>query len=214
MKNMLNIFLDLIYKKKCYFCKQSSENSIMCSKCYDLMDFNTPQAKTIYNGVNIFCAGIYEKTMQKLIRGIKYHKKKDLAFFQAKFMYNYFQSLSITKNYQIVPVPLYKNRQKERGYNHMELVAEEFCKMSGFPLNTSLIKRVKNTKPQYRLKKQERRNNLKNAFSVDTKDLNTNFDILIIDDIFTTGSTFESMIDELNKNNIHNITCLAAASAN
>ena len=214
MKKFLNIFLDLIYKRRCYFCKKSFENLIMCSKCYDSLYFNRPQARIIFNGVNIFCAGIYEKTMQKLIRGIKYHKKKDLAFYQAKFMYEYFKKLNLNKNYQVVPVPLYSKRQKERGYNHMELVAEEFCKLSGMTLNTNIIKRIKNTKPQYKLNKQERLKNLKNAFSIEKSNINSYLDILIIDDIFTTGSTFESMIDEFHKKNVYNITCLAATSAN
>ena len=152
--------------------------------------------------------------MQKLIRGIKYHKQKELSFYQAKFMSEYFNRLNLNKNYQVVPVPLYKDRQRKRGYNHMELVGEEFCKLTGMVLNTKLITRIKNTKPQYKLKRTERMENLKNAFCVNLEFLENDLDILIIDDIFTTGSTFESMIQEFNKNNIYNITCFAAASAN
>ena len=175
---------------------------------------NSLSAKHICKNVNIFCAGKYEKTMQQLIRGIKYHKQKELAFYQAKFMSEYFDKLNLNKNYQVVPVPMYHERQKKRGYNHMELVAEEFCKLTRMELNKNLIKRIKNTKPQYKLNRQERLNNLKDAFSVDKSNLNSSLDILIIDDIFTTGSTFESMIEEFNKNGIYNITCLATASAN
>ena len=60
--------------------------------------------------------------MQKLIRGVKYHNQKELAYFQAKFMAEYFKSLKLNKNFTVVPVPLYKQRKKERGYNHMELL--------------------------------------------------------------------------------------------
>ncbi len=214
MKKFLISLLDLIYKKRCYFCKKSYENSFMCSNCYNSLNKNSLQAKMIYNNVNIFCAGKYEKTMQKLIRGIKYHKQKELAFYQAKFMSEYYKNLKLTNNYQVIPVPLFSKRQKHRGYNHMELVAEEFCKMTGLKLNTKLIKRIKDTKPQYKLNKKERIENLKDAFIVNKSELFPNLDVLIIDDIFTTGSTFESMITELNKNGIHNITCFAAATAN
>lgn len=90
----------------------------------------------------------------------------------------------------------------------MELVAEEFCKLSGYSYDFDLIKRIKDTKPQYNLKRKERMENLKDAFEV----LNTtDKPILIIDDICTTGSTFESMIIELHKKEIYNITCLATA---
>ena len=96
----------------------------------------------------------------------------------------------------------------------MELVGEEFCKLTGLTMNTNLIKRVKNTKPQYKLKKYERMENLKDAFTICDKDFDKNLEILILDDIFTTGSTFESMIEEFYKNGYKKITCLATASAN
>ncbi len=214
MKKFLLSLLDLIYKKRCYFCKKSNDNSVFCDKCYETLYMNSVSAKDICKSVNIFCAGKYEKTMQKLIRGVKYHNQKELAFYQAKFMSEYFNKLKLNKNYQVIPVPLYKDRQKKRGYNHMELVGEEFCKLTGMKLNTKLITRIKDTKPQYRLNKTERMENLKNAFVVHSEFLEKDLDILVIDDIFTTGSTFESMIEEFNKNKIFNITCLATASAN
>ena len=93
----------------------------------------------------------------------------------------------------------------------MELVAEEFCKLSGYSLNKELIKRIKSTKPQYKLTRAERMKNLEKAFQVDPSKL-LNLPILIIDDICTTGSTFEAMIDELNSHGINNITCLATSS--
>lgn len=214
MKNFLLGLLDLIYKKRCYFCKSSKDCVVMCHKCYDELNLNDKRARVIYKNVNIFCAGVYEKTMQKLIRGVKYHKQRELAFYQAKFMAEYFEKLNIKKDFVVVPVPLYEKRRKERGYNHMELVGEEFCKLTNLKMNTELIKRIKNTKPQYKLKKFERLENLKNAFKINGKNFDKNLEILIIDDIFTTGSTFESMIDELNNNGFMNITCLATASAN
>lgn len=214
MKKFLLSLLDLIYKKRCYFCKSSRDCIVMCKKCYDSLDFNDRRARLIYKNVNIFCAGVYEKTMQKLIRGVKYHNQKELAYFQAKFMAEYFKSLKLNKNFTVVPVPLYKQRKKERGYNHMELVGEEFCKLTGFEMNTEFIERIKNTRPQYKLKKFERLENLKNAFKINADKMDKNLEILIIDDIFTTGSTFESMIDELQKTGFNNITCFATASAN
>ncbi len=182
----------------------------MCSKCYDKMQQNSYNANRILCGVDVFTSGIYEGTMQKLIRGLKYHGQRELAFYQAKFMWEYWQSLGISKDFVVIPVPLHKKRQKKRKYNHMELVALEFCKFSGYEYNFGLIKRVKETKPQYRLKFSERKENLKNAFEVNVKEL-PNKPILLIDDICTTGSTFESIIEELNKNNFYNITCLATA---
>ncbi len=211
MKKILFALLDLIYKKKCYFCSSSKYSLKMCPKCYELMEFSDRRANRIIDGVNIFSCAIYEKTIQKLIRGLKYHKQKELAFYLAKFMYEYWEKLGDTRDFQVVPTPLHKNRIKKRKYNHMELVAEEFCKLSGYSLNNDLIKRIKDTKPQYRLTRIQRLENLAEAFEVDiTKDLHK--PILILDDICTTGATFEEMIEALRQKNINEIVCLAAST--
>ena len=211
MKKFLLSLLDLIYKKKCYFCSSSKTSLKMCQKCYDELLFCTIQPNRIINGVNIYSCGTYEKTLQKLIRGLKYHKQQDLAFYLAKFMYEYWSKLGIEREFQVIPVPLHKNRIKKRKYNHMELVAEEFCKLSGYSTNYTLIKRVKDTKPQYKLSRTERLTNLENAFEIDLLQY-TGKSILILDDICTTGSTFEEMIKTFKNKGVSDIVCLAASS--
>lgn len=183
----------------------------MCSKCYETLDFLPVKINRIIDGQKVYCAGIYNKNLQKLIRGLKYHKQKDLAFYQAKFMYEYWQKITDETGFDVIPVPIYLTREKQRKYNHMKLVGEEFCKLSGNTLNNDLIKRIKDTRPQYKLSKKERVQNLSDAFEADkTKLLNKK--LLLIDDICTTGSTFEEMIRELKKAGITDITCLAAAT--
>lgn len=211
MKNLFLSFLDLIYRKKCYFCKSSKSSLKMCPKCYETLQFSQFEVNRIIKGVNIYSCGIYEKNLQKLIRGLKYHNQKDLAYYLAKFMYEYFKNFGNNKQFQVIPVPQHKNRIKKRKYNHMELVAEELCKIAGYKLNTELITRIKDTKPQYKLSKKERMINLSNAFCVDkTKDLG--LPILIIDDICTTGSTFEEIINTLQDAGFDEIVCLASSS--
>lgn len=183
----------------------------MCSECYDEMEHLPVRVNRIIDGKKVYCAGVYEKNIQKLIRGLKYHNQPDLAYYLAKFMYEYWQNVTDEKNFQIIPVPVFKKREKQRKYNHMTLVAEEFSKLAGYPCNKELIKRIKNTKPQYNLKKSERMENLKDAFEADPSKLQTGH-LLIIDDICSTGSTFEEMISELKKHGIEDIVCLAATT--
>lgn len=211
MKEFFINLLDWIYKKKCYFCKNSKESAIMCSKCYNEMDYLHFSINRIVNGKKVYCAGVYEKNLQKLIRGLKYHRQKDLAYFLAKFMLEYWQNITDKKSFQVVPVPIYYKRKKKRKYNHMELTGIEFCRLGGYNYNPNLIERLKDTKPQYKLSKNERIKNLSNAFKVN-KDKLMDGTILLIDDICTTGSTFEEMIKELNKNGITDIVCLTATT--
>ena len=216
MKAFFIGLLDWIYKKKCYFCRRSDESVKMCSKCYDSLEFLSYGKRFAIDGVSVYVAGVYEKNLQKLIRGLKYHNQRDLAFYQAKFMWEYWQNITSESGFEVVPVPLHKDRQSKRRYNHMELVAEEFCRLSGNILNTKLIKRVKNTRPQYKLTPAERAENLHNAFEVDKSALpasaHTCGKILILDDICTTGSTFAEMIKTLKNAGITDITCFATTT--
>lgn len=211
MKKFLDNLLDWIYKKKCYFCRSSKEAVKMCSKCYEQMEFLPVQINRVVAGKNVYCAGIYSKNLQKLIRGLKYHNQPDLAFYLAKFMAEYFKQVTDKNNFEVVPVPIYPKREKKRKYNHMNLTGEEFCTITQNTFNKELIKRVKDTKPQYKLKRYERIENLSNAFKVN-KEAYKGKTVLLIDDICTTGSTFEEMIKELNKNGITDIVCLAATT--
>ncbi len=211
MKNFLLSLLDWIYKKKCYFCKNSKDNSRMCDKCYQTLEFQPLKINRIIDGKKVYCAGIYNKNLQKLIRGLKYHRQKELAYFQAKFMYEYWTKITNDKNFQVIPVPIFEKRKRKRKYNHMELTAIEFCRLGGYVYNPELITRIKDTKPQYKLTKTQRMENLSNAFQVDINKLKQG-NLLIIDDICTTGSTFEEMIKELKKQGIENIVCYAAST--
>ncbi len=213
MKNLFESLLDLIYRKRCYFCGSSKYSVKMCHKCFDKLEFSSFLPNRIIDGVNIFCAGTYNKELQKLIRGVKYHKQKELAYYQAKFMYEYFTKIEQFKNkdFELIPVPLHQNRIKKRKYNHMELVCEEFSKLSGFSCNFGLIKRIKDTKPQYKLNRKERMINLHEAFEVD-KEFLTGKDVLLMDDICTTGATFEEMINTLKSAGVKSISCFATAT--
>lgn len=212
MNNFIENLLDWIYKKKCYFCRSSKQSVKMCSDCYNTLEHLPVEINRTFNGINIYCAGEYSKNLQKMIRGLKYHRQSDLAYYQAKFMYEYWEKLHIDGDFQIVPVPIYPKRKKKRKYNHMDLVGDELSKLTGYRLNTDLIKRIKDTKPQYNLKKSQRLANLDKAFEVDKSKFIDGKRILLIDDICTTGSTFEEMIRELNSNKIYDIVCFATTT--
>ena len=89
---------------------------------------------------------------------------------------------------EIVPVPIHKKRRKKRGYNQAEIIAFKLGELTGIPVNTQGIMRVKNTRPQKELGDTERIKNLENAFEADSL-YRASKHVLIIDDIYTTGNT-------------------------
>lgn len=183
----------------------------MCKSCIDAVEIHGIESSRIVCGLKVYYVTSYTGNMRKLIRGLKYHRKKDLAKNFAEFLSLYWKNLAESEEeFEIVPVPLYKNRQNKRGYNHMELVALEFSKLTGYKVNTSLISRIKDTKPQYKLSMIQRRENLKGAFSVNRNAYNGKR-ILLIDDICTTGTTLEEMIKTLKGARVNNLYAIVGA---
>jgi competence protein ComFC len=88
----------------------------------------------------------------------------------------------------IVPVPLHKNRRRERGFNQVELLAEIVGKYLELPVTPALA-RVKNTAPQFGLHRDARLENIKGAFKVVDRKAVANRKLVLIDDIYTTGAT-------------------------
>ncbi|MCQ2536138.1 MAG: ComF family protein [Lachnospiraceae bacterium] len=88
----------------------------------------------------------------------------------------------------IIPVPMYKKKEKERGYNQAAVFGRELSKATGILFDDKMLIRVKNTTPLKTLGAEERQKNVKNAFQIADKGVKYKV-VLIVDDIFTTGAT-------------------------
>lgn len=210
---MINIFkklLDFIYERKCYFCSKTEENSFFCSKCYGSIDYMQKKPVFTIEDCNVYAVSYYKDVIQKLIRAVKYHGKKDLAIYQAKLMYEYWVSLNKScKKYTVIPVPMFSSKARKRKYNHMDLVAKEFCEFAKYEFDCHSLIRNRETAPQYKLSKKEREINLKNAFSLLDNKLQS--PILLVDDISTTGTTLREIIKLLKNNGCSDIVALVTA---
>lgn len=89
---------------------------------------------------------------------------------------------------EIIPVPLHPARKRTRGYNQADILAEELGKILDIPVNRKVLYRIRNTKPQKNLDNMQRISNLKGAFAV-SKQQGVKKAVLLVDDIYTTGST-------------------------
>ncbi len=118
------------------------------------------------------------------------------------------QLKNTSQDYQLMPVPLHKNRLRKRGYNQSYEIAKEMAKSSNFKLNTAL-KRHKNTAMQAELKLKQRAKNVKNAFQV--QGTITTENILLVDDVMTSGNTLQECAKTLRKVGIKNIQVIVFA---
>lgn len=111
----------------------------------------------------------------------------------------------------LVPVPIHPARRRYRGYNQAEVFAKRLSEEFQIPMDAHLIRRVKRTKPQKELDPAERRKNLENAFALEKPGQMKYRRILLVDDIYTTGSTVDALAALLKKNGAVQVDFLCAA---
>ena len=104
----------------------------------------------------------------------------------------------------IIPIPLRRKRRPKRGQNQSEIVPKHLGKLAGIRVDTKAVVRIHNTKPQKELSHKERSKNLKHAFQV-TKHCKKEKSVLLIDDIYTTGNTIDSVARVLKENGTHKV---------
>ena len=135
----------------------------------------------------------------------KYSNRRDYAPVLAREAYGMHADwIRRIQPQMIVPVPLHPARRRTRGYNQAELLAGEVSRLSGIPMDADLLIRTHNTDRQRALNPQERKNNLKNAFQTSKKIVQLE-KVLLIDDIYTTGSTIEACARALRASGISRI---------
>lgn len=187
--------LDLIFPNFCLFCKK--EGSIVCEDCLSLLEiYSTHQNFKNESLDDLYFATDYNQFFIKvMIQKFKYPPLiKNLAKIIGGVLVTHFQTLSKKPNFSefsIIPVPLTKKKLKWRGFNQSEEIAKELANFFKIPLISNCLIKVKETKDQVELSEKERERNLKNAFFVDGKEKILRKKIILVDDVFTTGSTLK-----------------------
>ncbi len=132
---------------------------------------------------------VYQGDIKQTMYRFKYANRREYGVFFAEYACRrYGDWIREHRIEAIVPVPMYRKKQKRRGYNQAEIFATELGAEMGLPVCRNLIKRVRDTVPQKELNDQMRINNLKNAFQIVQNEVEYRY-ILLVDDIYTTGST-------------------------
>lgn len=118
----------------------------------------------------------------------------------------------IIKTYDIIlPVPISKKRYNQRGYNQTELIAREISKRANIELVTNCLYKEKNNVPQSTLNKEDRIENVKNAYIIKNSKIIKDKRVIIFDDIYTTGSTVNECSKLLKQNNVKEILVMTIA---
>jgi ComF family protein len=172
-----------------------NERREYCSDCSKRRHFYT-QGKAVY---------YYEGVVKQSLYRFKYHNRREYAHYYAQSAVQLHGDWIARKGIEaIIPVPMYEPKRRRRGYNQAEVFARALGSELGLSVDTKLIRRVKNTIPQKELNDRERQANLKNAFQLEA-DIVEYSQILLVDDIYTTGSTIDAVAEVLHTAGIQNI---------
>ena len=152
----------------------------------------------------VISLGIYDGVIKQAMLRLKYGDRPDIArplgaalgqqWLAQRFALGFDNRIKL----YAIPIPLHAGRHRERGYNQAELIAQAFCQVSGLPLLTQGLVRGQATLPMHRLSLQARQQNLAQAFQLGPSLRRiVRPSVLLIDDIYTTGTTAQSAVNTL-----------------
>jgi len=199
--------LHLFYPHLCVGCGNDvlAKNQVICSFCYhDLPRTNyaniknNPIEKLFVGRLPIHAAHseFYfskGKLVQQLIHQIKYHAHLDLGTYLGKLMgSSLFQSNRFHNVDAIVPLPMFADKEKKRGYNQAAVIANGIAETLGVPVVEKLVTRSRATSSQTNKHRIERWQNVEDSFQIASSNFFENKHILLVDDVLTTGATLEA----------------------
>ena len=233
----LNDVSDVIFPPQCLGCTEilhPHSRQLFCSDCKEKIKFITgnlcPVCGTIFpdspapshlcgncleNKTYFSCARAvvsYETIILHVIHQFKYGNNISVGALLASFMADFsFPDVDFTDYSLIIPVPLHIKRLRQRGFNQSLILAQALAKKWQIPVNFSLLKRHKFTLTQTGLNKAERNKNIKGAFEVSDKKNIAGKNVILIDDVYTTGATINECAKTLIKAGAQKVTVLTLA---
>ncbi len=184
----------------CPVCGKPYHPNRQCPLCgHNHFSFTAARAAFVYSGV--ICSAI---------KKLKYTRNLGLSGLFSDFLLSVYLDTKWDIDL-VTAVPLYKKRYADRGFNQSEWIAKPLSRAIGKPFSAGALQKAVNTTPQAGLSQQERSTNLREAFRAEpviVKEKN----VLIVDDVMTTGSTFNECAQTLRKAGASKVYCLSVAS--
>lgn len=213
---IFNPIVNLIYPPICGICGKFASN-FLCNKCQkrleELAKFKIEENQDInyYFKEHLYIFE-YQGIIRKMMINYKFNEKSYLYLTIVNFLLKNKKFYEILKSYDtIIAVPISKKRRKERGYNQSELIAKEIAKKLGIDYQCQCLFKTKDIIEQSKLNKEEREKNIQGVYKLERKKLLENKKILLIDDIYTTGSTVKECSKTLSQANPKQIGVLTIA---
>lgn len=215
--------LDLLYPIKCPFCGAVTGDGI-CSVCRKQITkisgtyclkcgkpIRHTEEEYCYDckkNKHVFCGGralwVHKSPVSDAIYALKYQNRRIYGEIFGKELAKQYESYLKKRQISlIIPIPLHKRKLRKRGYNQAAIIAQRLGAETGIPVDDRILRRVRETLPQKNLNDKERRKNIRNAFEA-AGPVNAE-NIVLIDDIYTTGSTLDEAARTLRRAGAQNV---------
>lgn len=235
LKSLSETFWDLLYPAHCPVCDEllSGRKEKICPSCRTHMrtvgeHYCIKCGKPLNDARTVCCSGCtaaqhgftrgrsvfcYEDIRESVYR-FKYEGRQEYASFYADETVRVLGAdIASWHAEALIPIPLHKEKLKKRGYNQAALFAEALSERLGIPVLEKALVRERSTVPQKGLNREERQKNLKKAFKLVQNDVKLKT-IILIDDIFTTGSTADAAAEAVRQAGVTDIYVVTLASGN
>ncbi len=204
--------------------KDNRQLSFLCKSCYDAMPVTTNSRELLSrlsgrdeSALMSVSSLINLKENHKymnMIHNLKYSGMRKIGYELGRELGRYIIKNNDSDYDYVIPVPIHYARKRERGYNQSAYIAQGLAESTGIVPLIKLAKRIKYTQTQTRLDKSERGKNVRDIFEIVDKNLNIkNKSILIVDDVFTTGSTINSLAKVILEAGAKKVSAATLASA-
>jgi ComF family protein len=196
--------LEYLEGNVCLKCGKGIDDDYQGNTCPDcrLSDKNFDMAFSCFQ---------YKDIGKKMIHKLKYEGCKEVSHSLARLMHQKLKDEDIRAD-AIVPVPINKSKEETRGFNQARLIAEDIASLMDIPLWDCMI-RTKETKEQFKLDKINRILNIHDAFRMNMLYNDVKYEsILLVDDVYTTGSTVDECSRVLKQHGVQRIFVITAAT--
>ncbi len=208
--------LDLIFPPFCLVCEKNYSKEFLCGNCQKKIKFFNVAYQFKNPNFTLLAATSYQnQVISKLITILKYQKIKSAAKPLTRIVIEYLNRMKLVSkisSYILVPIPLHHQKLRQRKFNQSEIIAKILAQKLNLNFSPEIMIRTKNTTAQVNLReKEERVQNVKGCFKVKGNVFGKN--ILVFDDVFTTGATMKEAIKTLRKAGARKVIGLVVAKA-
>lgn len=203
-------------KNLCYLCKDREGVVVdfICNECRERLLFLNKDVGLERDVIQrtIYCLS-YNKYLKEIVHDFKFNNKSYLYKPLGHLMLTTITNENLKGIDLIAYIPIHKRKEAIRGYNQSELLGTYLSKVLNIPISNNNLIKSRWTKEQNTLNRIERYKNLKDSFDIRNPHEFLDKNILLIDDLITTGSTFLECAKLLKKSGAKSVTCLALTSS-